>query len=213
MTKIKFCGLSRPEDIAAANMLRPDYIGFVFAKDSRRYISPETAKELKKQLSKGILTVGVFVNEAPEQLAELLNCGLLDLAQLHGTESEDYLRRLRLLTKKPVLQAFRVKAAHDLALAEHSSADYILLDSGAGTGKVFDWQLLKKLKREFFLAGGLYPENAGKAIHRLQPFALDVSSGIEKNGIKDREKMEAFAAAVRKADSEPQTSGKSICRL
>ena len=143
MTKIKLCGLSRPRDIQAANRLRPEYIGFVFAPNSRRYVAPEQAAELKALLAPGIQAVGVFVNAPPETVAGLLNRGVIDLAQLHGTEDEAYLSRLRELTPKPVIQAFRIRDEKDCLAARESPADYILLDSGAGTGKAFDWSLIR----------------------------------------------------------------------
>lgn len=198
MTKIKMCGLSRLCDIEAANEIRPEYIGFVFAPKSRRYVTPETAAELKKRLLPGILAVGVFVDEKPETVAGLLERQIIDMAQLHGREEEAYLARLRSLTGRPVIQAFRVRAGEDVARARKSSADYVLLDSGAGTGKVFDWALTGEMDRPYFLAGGLGPENVREAIERLRPYAVDVSSGIETGGRKDPEKMAALAAAVRR---------------
>ena len=197
-TKCKLCGLMRPADIAAANALRPDYIGFVFAPKSRRYVSPQLAATLKSQLAPGIQAVGVFVNEAPETVADLLNTGTIDLAQLHGREGEDYIAHLRTLTDKAIIQAFKITAQQDIEQAEQSTADYILLDSGAGSGTTFDWSLLQGIRRPYFLAGGLAPENVTQAIRALHPYAVDVSSGIEQNGQKDREKMAAFVAAVRK---------------
>ena len=200
MTRIKLRGLSRPCDIEAANALAVDYIGFVFAPKSRRYVTPQQAAELRKLLAPGIQAVGVFVNEPPESVAELLNNSVIDLAQLHGDENEDYIKQLRALTDKPILQAFRVASAEDAAKAEHSTADHILLDSGAGTGAVFDWKLIRNMKRPYFLAGGLGPDNVASAVKALQPYAVDVSSGIETDGRKDRNKMAAFVAAVRKED-------------
>ena len=198
MTKIKFCGLKRKADIEAANALKPDYIGFVFAKDSRRYISPENAAVLKSQLSSEISAVGVFVNERPEYIASLLDDGLIDLAQLHGDEDEAYIDRLKGLTGKPLIKAFRISSASEAVKASASSADMILLDSGTGSGRTFNWQLIKGLRRPYFLAGGLNPVNAGDAVRLLNPWAVDVSSGIETDGLKDIKKMAAFAAAVRK---------------
>ena len=200
MTRIKLCGLTRPCDIEAANRLKPDYIGFVFAKKSRRYVSPEQAEALKKQLSPEIRAVGVFVSEDPETVAGLLNRGIIDLAQLHGREDEAYLKRLRSLTDRPLLQAFRIAGEEDLHRAESSSADGILLDAGAGDGAVFDWKLLKGWSRPYFLAGGLEPGNVREAIRTLQPWGVDVSSGIETDGKKDPEKMAAFVTAVREED-------------
>ncbi len=145
-TKIKFCGLSRNCDIETANALSPDYVGFVFVKNSRRCVSFAQAKELKA----------------------------------------------------PLIKAFGLRSIHDLPAVERCPADLVLLDSpGGGTGRLFDWQLLENIQRPYFLAGGLSAENVGEAIARLRPFGVDVSSGIETGGYKDREKMTAFAAAVR----------------
>ena len=202
MTKIKLCGLSRPCDIEAANELKPDYIGFVFAPKSKRYVTPEKAMELKSFLAPEIQTVGVFVNEKPENIAKLLQDGIIDIAQLHGAEDEDYITRLRQLTDKPIIKACRIETTYDIENAEQSTADYILLDSGAGTGTVFDWQLIQDIKRPYFLAGGLSPDNAADAINTLHTYAVDVSSGIETNGLKDKTKMAAFVAAVRKEEEK-----------
>lgn len=200
MTRIKLCGLSRLCDIETANKLKPDYIGFVFAPQSRRYITPEQAAEMKRLLDPGICAVGVFTDETPEGTAELLNRGVIDMAQLHGSEDEGYIRKLRKLTDRPIIRAFQIKNGKDAAQAEQSQADYILLDSGAGTGTAFNWDLIKNIKRSYFLAGGLDAENVPYGIKALHPFAVDVSSGIETDGKKDYGKMAAFVAAVRKED-------------
>lgn len=200
--KIKLCGLTRPCDIEAVNELQPDYIGFVFAKKSRRYVSPEKAEELKAMLAPGIQAVGVFVNEEPEQIAALFEAGTIDVAQLHGQESETEIRRLRELTDHPLIQAFRIDTEQDVERANASTADYVLLDSGAGgTGTVFDWNLLQAIQRPYFLAGGLDTENLGTVKAKLNPYGVDVSSGIETGGYKDKEKMTAFVAAARKEDT------------
>ena len=201
MTRIKLCGLTRPEDIAAANALQPEYIGFVFAAKSKLAVSREMAAALKAKLSPQIQAVGVFVNETPEAVASLLNTGIIDIAQLHGQEDETYIQCLRKLTNKPLIQAVRVTDAASLANAQKSPADLILLDSGAGgTGTSFDWTLLDKFERPYFLAGGLGPDTVGNAVKRFHPYAVDVSSGIETAGKKDPAKMAAFVAAVRKND-------------
>ena len=197
MTKIKFCGLTGDCDIDAANELRPEYVGFVFAPKSKRYVTPERAAELKRRLADGIKAVGVFVNDNLYHVAELLNRGVIDIAQLHGSEDEEYIGQLRQLTDKPIIRAFRIKTAEDIAEAEKCTADHVLLDSGAGTGEVFDWKLIKNMKRPYFLAGGLSPDNVENAVEQLSPYAVDVSSGIETDGVKDKAKMAAFAAAVR----------------
>ena len=198
MTKIKFCGLTRACDIENANELRPEYVGFVFAQKSKRFICTKGAAELKSLINPDIKAVGVFVNEEPEKIAALLSRGIIDIAQLHGNESEEYITRLRTLTGKPIIKAFRIDKAADIMRAENSTADCILLDSGSGgTGEAFDWHLIKNIQRPYFLAGGLSPDNAGKAVALLNPYAVDVSSGIETDGYKDKVKMTAFAAAVR----------------
>lgn len=200
MTKIKLCGLSRPCDIEAVNKLQPEYIGFVFAPKSRRYVSMKQAAALKEQLIPSIKAVGVFVNETPETVAAYLKAGIIDIAQLHGSESETYIRQLRNLTDKPLIRAFRIETEQNIEEANLSSADYVLLDSGdGGTGTAFDWHLLKKISRPYFLAGGLTSHNIEDAIRTLTPYAVDVSSGIETDGCKDRNKMTAFVNAARAA--------------
>ena len=194
MTKVKLCGLSRESDIAAVNKLKPDLVGFVFAKKSKRYVSPEQAE----LLAPGILAAGVFVNEPVEAVAELLDRGVIDVAQLHGSEDDDYIARLRALTGKPIFHAFKVKSEADLPAIENCAADLVLLDSGAGTGKTFDWSLVRSVQRPYFLAGGLDPDNVADAIAALHPYGVDVSSGIETDGVKDESKMAEFVAAARK---------------
>ena len=198
MTKIKLCGLSRRCDIEAANALMPDYVGFVFAEGSKRRVTPAQAQALKNALAPGIRTVGVFVDEAPATVAALLGGGIIDAAQLHGGEDAAYIRALRRMTDRPIWQAFRVRTRADVEQAGRSEADCILLDAGAGTGTAFDWGLLDRVERPYFLAGGLDTENVAGAIRLLRPFGVDVSSGIESGGGKDAEKMAAFVAAVRR---------------
>ncbi len=198
MTKIKLCGLSRTCDIEAANVLQPEYIGFVFAPKSKRYVTPEKALELKRLLAPDIQAVGVFVKENPKIIVDLLNNGIIDIVQIHGGEDEDYIKQLRELTDKPIMKAFCIGSASDVVDAECSCADYVLLDSGAGTGTVFDWKLIQNIKRPYFVAGGLGPDNVEHVVKQLKPYAVDVSSGIETNGLKDKWKMAEFVAAVRK---------------
>lgn len=200
--KIKMCGLTRPEDIQAANAIRPDYIGFVFAPASRRYVSPEQARALRSQLAEGIMAVGVFVNAPPDLIVSLLERGVIDAAQLHGCEDDAYVARLKERTEKMILQAFRVAGPEDLLRAQRSCADLVLLDAGAGDGKPFDWGLLQGFTRPYFLAGGLSAENARRAAEMTGAVGVDVSSGIETNGRKDPAKMAAFAAALRDGRTE-----------
>ena len=200
MTKIKLCGLSRICDIEFVNELKPEYIGFVFAQKSKRYVSPDKVAKLKQLLDNDIQAVGVFVNENPKTIADFLNNDMIEIAQLHGDEDENYIKRLRQLTDKPIIKAFCMKTASDIVAVENSIADYVLLDSGAGTGMVFNWKLIQNIKRPYFLAGGLSPNNVKDAVKNLHPFAVDVSSGIETNGLKDKIKMSAFIAGIRKED-------------
>ncbi len=200
MTKIKLCGLSRTQDIEAANKLKPDYIGFVFAAKSKRRVSPLKATELKSRLDPEIKAVGVFLNDDLDAVAAMMNLGIVDLVQLHGSEDEEYIKKLRTITDKPVIKAFIINSAEDVKRAEASTADYILLDGGKGEGKAFDWSLLKNIKRPYFLAGGLNPGNAADAVRTLAPFSVDVSTGIETDGKKDEEKMTAFVNAVREGE-------------
>lgn len=202
MIKIKFCGLTRPCDIEAANALKPDYIGFVFVPQSKRAVSYRHAVDLKNMLDPGIKAVGVFLDENIDTVASMMNLGIIDLAQLHGSEDNDYINRLKEITGKPVIKAFKIKTEQDVLLSQKSTADFIILDGGAGEGKTFDWSLAGRVVHPFFLAGGLNAQNVGKAIHTLHPFALDVSSGIETNGLKDKDKMAAFIAAVRKEEQQ-----------
>lgn len=201
MTKIKLCGLTRPCDIETANELRPDYVGFVFYQKSRRFVTPERAAELRRALLPGIRAVGVFVNEEPEAIAELMRRGIIDLAQAHGGESEDCIRTMMSLCGGRVIQAFRVASPADIERAEKSAARHVLLDSGpGGTGSAFDWPLAAACRRPYFLAGGLTPGTVGDAVRTLRPYAVDVSSGIETDGVKDPVKMRAFVRAVRERD-------------
>ena len=200
MTKIKFCGLTRIEDIEEVNKLKPDYIGFVFWPRSKRVVTREQASELKAMLDPSIKAVGVFVDEDIEVVKSLLNDDIIDIAQLHGSEDGTYINDLKMSTGKPVIKAFKIRSEDDGRQAEESPADMVLLDSGMGTGKTFNWEIIKGVKRPFFLAGGLAPDNAAEAIRELHPYALDVSSGIETEGIKDTKKMTDFYEAVRKED-------------
>ena len=198
--KIKLCGLSSEEDIDVANELKPEFIGFVLWEKSKRNVSKDKAAELKKRLDPGIKAVGVFVDEEIDVVADLLNKGVIDIAQLHGSEDNSYIAALRKKTDRPVIKAFQIKSSGDIANIESSDADYVLLDSGQGTGKAFDWKILEEVKRDFFLAGGLYPDNVADAVKAVHPYAVDVGSGIETDGRKDRSKMEQFVRNVRNAD-------------
>ncbi|MBR6996763.1 MAG: phosphoribosylanthranilate isomerase [Ruminococcus sp.] len=199
MTKIKMCGLRRAEDIEFANMVKPDYIGYVFAEKSKRYITPEKAAELTKLLDGDIVPVGVFVDETMENVIAAVKMGAVKMVQLHGSESEDFVSKLK-NRGIPVIKAFQVGSAEDIAAAECSCADLVLLDSGKGSGQTFDWSLIGGIKRPYLLAGGITAENAAAAIGKLRPYGVDASSCLETDGFKDIAKMKAFAQAVRAAE-------------
>ena len=196
-TRIKICGLTRLEDIDAVNELKPEYVGFVFAK-SRRQITKEHAVTLRRYLDPEIQAVGVFVNELPAIVAGYLEEGVIDLAQLHGNESEEYIHSLRFRTGGELIKAFSIKTREDVEKAKKSSADYILLDHGkGGTGESFDWSLIRNMDRPYFLAGGLNAENVEQAILQTHPFAVDISSGVETDGVKDPKKITECIRRIR----------------
>ena len=200
MTKIKYCGLTKKEDINIVNDIKPEYIGFVFYEKSKRYVTPLRARELRQMLSSDIKAVGVFVNEDIGIVAKLLTDGIIDIAQLHGDEDEDYILRLKAITDKEVIKAFKVSDKVSVETAFATSADYVLLDSGMGSGITFDWDLILNIDKPYFLAGGLDTDNIKDVMENIKPYAVDVSSGIETDGVKDVEKMLAFANTVRKED-------------
>lgn len=192
-TKIKICGCKRKEDIALVNKFLPDYVGFVFA-DSKRRVSDELAKELKAMLSKEIQSVGVFVNEPINHILSLCEQGIIDVIQLHGEETEDYIKILKQKVSQPVIKAIRVVSKEQIEKADELSCDYLLLDtyqkdSYGGSGVVFDWGMIPRLKKPYFLAGGLNINNMKEAVSECNPYGLDISSGVEVDGFKDDVKI------------------------
>ena len=204
MSRIKICGLRRPEDIAAVNEARPDYCGFIVEyPKSRRSIDRTTLRELVRGLREKIVPVGVFVNATKELVAELLEEGTIQIAQLHGQESQEYIQELKVLTEKPLIQAFSIKSKEDVERARESVADYILLDQGSGgTGEVFEWSLVSEVGRPYFLAGGLGVENLREAIGMLHPWAVDLSSSLEIDGSKDAGRIRQAVDIVRMEETK-----------
>lgn len=199
MTKIKICGLSRLEDIAAVNAARPDYIGFVFAK-SKRQVDGETARALKQALDPGIAAVGVFVNHPVAEISALAAAGIIDLIQLHGDEDEATVQLLQAQTGLPVIRALRISSPAD---SKETAADYRLFDTYdpsqyGGSGAVFNWDLLQGVTGDFFLAGGLNSSNIAAAIQQVRPYCVDLSSGVETDGVKDRDKIIEIVKMIRK---------------
>ncbi len=202
MTRVKICGLRRREDILYANECRPDYVGFVFA-DSRRRVTKEQAGELRKMLAPEIVPVGVFVNAPVGEVAGLVKAGIIDMVQLHGDETADYIRQLQaLVPEAQIIKAVRVASKEDVRKSEEIQAYYLLFDSFSGkerggTGRVFDWELIKDVKKPFFLAGGVGIGNISEALQLPNIYAVDVSSAVETDGYKDREKMRKLVRMVR----------------
>jgi len=198
MVKIKICGLKRLEDIEMVNTYKPDYIGFVFA-DTKRKVSHKLASELKANLDSDIISVGVFVDAPKEEILKLFNEGTIEIAQLHGSESEDYIIDLKESTNNElkIINAIEMSEDTDLLSYDSSNADYLLLDSGKGSGKTFDWRLIRKdLKKDFFLAGGLNSENITGAIEQFNPYAVDLSSSLEVDGFKNEDKIKEIMEII-----------------
>ena len=215
MIRVKFCGIRRTKDIEAVNRLQPDFAGFVFAK-SKRQVTKGQAAALKELLDPGIKTIAVLVNMPAEEAAALANSGIADMLQLHGDEDAAYIAKLRTLTRVKIIKAIRLRngdcAINAKLLAEAAQADYYLFDTFlpeayGGTGKTFSLSLLNSLPidKPIFLAGGLDADNVAEIIEQIQsdaklfPFfyGVDVSGGIETDGVKDPIKMEAFIKAIR----------------
>ena len=199
MPKIKICGIKRLEDIGIVNKYKPDYIGFVFA-ESKRKVTRDLAYRLKQDLDADIIAVGVFVDSPVEEIVELFEAGIIEMAQLHGSESEQYIQNLKQRTddELKIINAIEISKDTDLSKFDNSQSDYLLFDSGKGSGKTFDWNLIKKdIKKEFFLAGGLSSSNVMEAIEQFYPYAIDLSSSLETDGVKDENKIKEIMELIR----------------
>ena len=205
---IKLCGMRRPEDIGYVNQTKPDFIGFILAEGYRRTISVEQASELAASLEKDIKPVGVFIDQPAEFLAEAAEKIGLYAVQLHGNEDSEYISRLRKLTNVQIWKAARVRTAEDIQRADSCGADMLVLDSfspdaNGGTGKTADWNLIQSVETStpYLLAGGIDINNISQAMEILPPnCGIDVSSGIETDGVKDFHKIKAIMNIVRKVD-------------
>ena len=192
MTKVKICGLSTAEAVETAVLAGADYIGFVFA-ESKRQVSLEQAHELARLVTGKTRIVGVFVSPSLEDLEQAIAQVPLDIVQIHGTFDEDQIPNISV----PVIRAIQLR---DGVAQVSSQADYLLFDAPvAGSGQTFDWDLLKdqKIQQDFFIAGGLTVDNVRQARETFQPYALDVSSGVETDGHKDIEKIKAFIEGAK----------------
>ena len=203
MTAIKICGLGRECDIDFVNEAKPDCIGFILnVPKSRRNVSVERAAELRSRLLPGIRAVGVFVDQPVETVREAAERIPLDVIQLHGREDDRYIAELKNRTDRPVWKAFQIKGPDDLEAAQRCTADEILLDGGTGSGVAFDWSVLSAFPRPFILAGGLTPELIPEAVRTLRPKMIDLSSGVETDGLKDRNKITAAVLAAHGVPAE-----------
>ena len=215
--KVKMCGISKVETIPAVVEAKPDYMGLVFA-PSKRQVTVDQAKILVEELHRGyakkygsdtehdkndtIKTVGVFVNETVDNLVTIANEANLDAVQLHGDEDETFIQSLKERTNVEVWKAIQIRTAADTEKWIDSSADMLLFDAyhkdeRGGTGEVFDWSSLDAFERPFMLAGGIDSTNVARAIRTVRPYGIDISSGIETNGVKDDEKITAFIKIVK----------------
>ena len=200
MTKIKICGLYRPEDISYVNQAKPDWCGFIINfPRSHRSLTPDQVRELRKGLDSAVIPVGVFVDQPLEDAAALLNDGTISIAQLHGREDPAYIAALRASVPGcTIWKAFKVRTPENLLAANASPADMVILDNGYGTGETFDWSLAGGVTRPYLLAGGLTSENIPDAIAQLHPFGLDISSGVETDKKNVLNQIKAAVHAARK---------------
>ncbi len=204
MTRVKICGITSTQDAVAAMAAGADALGFVFVLDTPRYIRAEAAERIVAGLPPFLTTVGVFVNQALDEVLEIAARCRLQAVQLHGEEPEEIARRIPVR----VIKAIRVRNRESLRPVTTYPADAFLLDAfvegkPGGTGSAFPWDLVAGIteRAPIILSGGLRPDNVEAAIRRVRPYAVDVSSGVEvRPGEKDPQKVREFVAAVRRAD-------------
>lgn len=208
---IKICGIRRSEDVGYVNLFLPDYIGFILAPGYRRTVDINDARYLAGKLSSRIKKVGVFVDQPAENAARVASYVGLDVIQLHGSEDNEYIKKLKRLTDLPVWNVFKVKNTEEVKKADESLADMILLDTyspdtAGGTGKKVNTDIIKDsgIKRDFIIAGGINCENVCSIINEVGPFGVDVSGGTETDGVKDMNKIAGIIKKVREMKSGQQ---------
>lgn len=199
-TKIKIGGLCRLEDVDFVNEAKPDFAGVVLCRRYKWGIELDQAKAIRKRLDASIPLVGLFVNDQFMDVLVALRQGIVDIAQLQGTESEEYIRDLKMISRKKVMKACQVDSPDVLPYAEGSDADYILLgtEPDPDLDNLLDWSMLKDMKRPYILSGGLTPENLSDAIQTLHPWGVNLTAGVNTDGVKDREKILAAVEIARK---------------
>ncbi len=201
MVRIKICGITNIEDALLSVDLGANALGFVFYKESKRYIKPDNAKSIISKLPPFVTTVGVFANQDLDEIKKIKENAGFDVFQLHGDESPDFCMKL----EGKVIKAIRVKENIDPKEVESYPTQAILFDNYSteaygGTGETFGWEILKGFdtSKKIILSGGLTPENVAKAIRIVKPYAVDVSSGVEENpGKKNPDKLKRFIKAVK----------------
>jgi len=200
-TKLKICGLTREEDILMVNEIKPDFIGFVFAK-SRRQVDLKTALFLKSKLDKNIKSVGVFVNEEIDYIVRAVNSKAIDIIQLHGDENNTYIENLKSLVPTPIIKAIKIKSDIRNGNDSYKASDFLLIDSGSGSGKTFDWSVNIPSYKPLFIAGGIGLENIEEAYKHFKPYAFDLSSSVEVDGFKDFDKMKRIRSKLDKLNGD-----------
>ncbi|MDE7324364.1 MAG: phosphoribosylanthranilate isomerase [Lachnospiraceae bacterium] len=212
MAKVKICGLRTQTDVKIVNRYLPEYVGFVFA-NTRRFVTDEQAFAMRKTLDDRIQAVGVFVNEPMEHIVQLCDAGVINAVQLHGDETEAYIQKIKRETDICVIKAVRVQHADQVMECMSSEADFMLFDTykegmPGGTGERFSLEILQEsfaelrernlIIKPYFLAGGLNSGNAAQVICQTDCYAVDVSTGVETDGVKDEMKIKRFIDCVRK---------------
>ena len=212
MAKIKICGLKTLEDVAIVNEYLPEYVGFVFA-NTKRFVTDEQALEMRLALNNRIKTVGVFVDEPIEHILKLCRCGIINVVQLHGEETDDYIKQIKEENDICVIKAVKVQSSEQVYENMSQNADFMLFDTYkkgelGGTGERFSLELLEEVLlrmseegkpvKPYFVAGGLDEANVCDILGKTKCYGVDVSTGVETDGKKDRLKIEKFINSVRK---------------
>lgn len=206
MSKIKICGMQTARDIDITNELMPDFVGFIMGEEEkfRRQIPPDKAYSFRERLNPLVKSVGVFVNEPIDFVADMCNNDIIDLVQLHGQEDDDYILRLSNIVPTPVIKAVHARTSQQIQQAQGLHCTYLLLDTAykdkaGGGGKSFNWDIIpQRLEKPFFLAGGINAHNIQQAIQSFAPYCIDLSSSVETDGFKDREKVKEVIEKVRR---------------